>query len=72
MAQFLDAQSRPDVIDISSTTEDEGHGPPQVMQGSAGMSDAEFDADIYPQPDCTVCCTASAKTTTMTLSLMTH
>ncbi len=72
MAQFLDAESRPDFIDITSTTEEEGQGPPQSEQGGAGVSDTEFDPDIYLQPDRTVCCAASMRTTTVTLVLWTH
>ncbi len=72
MAQFLDAESGPDFIDITSTTEEEGQGPPQLEQGGAGVSDAEFDPDIYPQPDRTVHCAALTRTMTVTLVLLTH
>ncbi len=71
MAQYLDAESGLDVIDISSATEDKGNRPPQDIQGEAGMSDADFDTDIYPQPNRTVNCASSARTTTMTLLLRT-
>ncbi len=55
MAQFLDAESGPDFIDITSTTEEEDQGPLQSEQGGAGVSDAEFDPDIFPQPDRMLC-----------------
>ncbi len=55
MAQYLDVESRPDVIDItsdiSSSMEEEGNRPPREPQGGAGVLDADFDADMYPQPN---------------------
>ncbi len=58
MAQYLDVESGPDMIDItsdiSSSTEEEGNWPPHELQGGAGILDADFDADMYPQPNRTV------------------
>ena len=76
MAQYLDVESGPDVIDItsdiSSSTEEEGNWPPREPQGRAGILDADFDTDMYPQPDRTVSCASPVRTTTMTLFLRTH
>ena len=90
MAQYLDVESEPDVIDITSdiresepdmiditsnislSMEEEGNWPPHEPQGGAGISDTDFDADMYPQPDQTVSCASPARTTTMTLFLRTR
>ncbi len=116
LAQYLDVESEPDMIDITSDTsssmEEEGNwtppelqgspppepqtspppelqgsppplpqgspppelqgSPPTELQGGAGASDADFDADMYPQPDRTVSCASPARTTTMTLFLRTR
>ena len=98
LAQYLDVESEPDMIDITSDTsssmEEEGNwtppelqgspppelqglpppepqgspppelqgSPPPELQGGAGASDADFDVDMYPQPDRTVSCTSPART----------
>ena len=45
--------------------------PPREPQGGAGTSDADFDVDMYPQPNRTVSCASPVRTTTMTLFLRT-
>ena len=74
MAQYLDVESKPDVInitsDISSSMEEEDNwtppelqgSPPREPQGGVGALDADFDTDMYPQPDRRVSCTSPART----------